>query len=147
MAADDNILRNLDDRRIVSAIREAERNTSGEIKVHIEGHCSTGIIARSCFVFDKLQLDKTKQRNGVLFYLAYKDKKFAILGDKGINDVVDEHFWDDIKNEMATFFKRGDFDDGLIHGILACGMKLKEYFPHLQDDENEISDEISHGDD
>lgn len=138
------ILNNDEDRRIVEAIRQAELNTSGEIKVHIENHCHDNVEERSLFVFNRLKMDETKQRNGVLIYLAVKDQKFAILGDEGINNVVEDTFWNDIRDMMVAEFKQGRFAEGLEHGILRCGEKLKTYFPYQSDDVNEIPDEISY---
>lgn len=139
------ILNREEDLRVVEAIRQAERNTSGEIKVHIENRCKGDVEQRSLYIFDKLKLNETQLRNGVLIYLAIKDHKFAILGDKGINDVVEDNFWDDIKDMMAAEFKEGRFADGLEKGIRRCGEKLKAYFPYQLDDINEVSDEISYG--
>lgn len=138
------ILNNEEDRHIVEAIRQAELNTSGEIKVHIENHCRGEVVERSLVVFNRLKMSETKQRNGVLIYLAVKDHKFAILGDEGINNVVEDNFWDDIRDMMATEFKQGRFAEGLEQGIKRCGEKLKAYFPYQSDDVNEIPDEISY---
>ena len=138
------ILNNEEDRHIVEAIRQAELNTSGEIKVHIENHCRGEVVERSLVVFNRLKMNETKQRNGVLIYLAVKDHKFAILGDEGINNVVEDNFWDDIRDMMATKFKQGRFAEGLEQGIKCCGEKLKAYFPYQSDDVNEIPDEISY---
>lgn len=140
-----NILNREEDRRIVEAIKTAERNTSGEIKVHIENHCKGDVEERSIVVFNKLKLNETKLRNGVLIYIAVKDHKFAILGDEGINQVVEENFWNDVKDTMAAKFREGLFEEGLEAGVLRCGEKLKTYFPYQNDDINEISDEISYG--
>lgn len=139
-----NILNRKEDRRIVEAIKQAELNTSGEIKVHIENHCRGDVEERSLFIFNHLHLDKTQQRNGVLIYLAVRDRKFAILGDEGINSVVDADFWNDVKDLMAVAFKEGRFAEGLEQGIMRCGEKLKAYFPYQSDDVNEIPDEISY---
>ena len=141
------ILNNEEDRRIVEAIKRAELNTSGEIKVHIENFCRGDVEVRSLFVFNHLKMNETKQRNGVLIYLAVCDHKFAILGDEGINKVVEADFWNDIRDLMAAAFKEGRFADGLEQGIVRCGEKLKTYFPYQTDDINEISNEISYGDD
>ena len=138
------LLNNEEDRRIVEAIRQAERNTSGEIKVHIENHCRGNVEERSLVVFNHLKMNETKQRNGVLIYLAVKDHKFAILGDEGINNVVEADFWNDIRDLMTSAFKEGRFADGLEQGIMRCGEKLKTYFPYQSDDVNEIPDEISY---
>ena len=129
--------------KIVAAIREAELNTSGEIRVHIENHCKEEALERAAEVFYDLKMDRTAARNGILFYLAVKDHKFAIIGDEGINREVERDFWNDIKDEMIYNFKENKFAEGLIAGILKCGDKLKEYFPHQNDDVNELSDEIS----
>ncbi len=138
------ILNREEDQRVVEAIRQAERNTSGEIKVHIENRCKGDVEQRSLFIFDKLKLNETQLRNGVLIYLAIKDHKFAILGDKGINDVVEDSFWNDVKDLMLSHFKEGRFAEGLEQGIMRCGEKLKAYFPYQSDDINEIPDNISY---
>ncbi len=131
--------------KIVAAIKQAELNTSGEIRVHLEGKCAIDVLDRATYWFEKLKMHKTEQRNGVLFYLAYTDKKFAILGDAGINSKVPSNFWDTIKSEMEARFREGDFVNGLVNGILACGEQLKSHFPYQSDDVNELSDEISYG--
>ncbi len=138
------ILNREEDRRVVEAIKQAELNTSGEIKVHIENRCKGDVEERSLVVFDKLNLNETQLHNGVLIYLAVKDRKFAILGDKGINDVVEEGFWNDVKDLMLSHFKDGRFAEGLEQGIQRCGEKLKAYFPYQSDDINEIPDDISY---
>ena len=138
------ILNREEDQRVVEAIRQAERNTSGEIKVHIENRCKGNVEQRSLFIFDKLKLNETQLRNGVLIYLAIKDHKFAILGDKGINDMVEDSFWNDVKDLMLSHFKEGRFAEGLEQGIMCCGEKLKAYFPYQSDDINEIPDDISY---
>ena len=138
------ILNQEEDRRVVEAIKQAELNTSGEIKVHIENRCKGNVEERSLVVFDKLKLNETQLRNGVLIYLAVKDHKFAILGDEGINKVVEDGFWNDVKDLMAAAFKEGRFTEGLEQGIQRCGEKLKAYFPYQSDDINEIPDDISY---
>ena len=138
------ILNNKEDRRIVEAIKQAELNTSGEIKVHIENHCLGNVEERTLFVFNRLKMNETQQRNGVLIYLAVKDHKFAILGDEGINNTVEDTFWNDVRDMMAREFKQGRFAEGLERGILRCGEKLKTYFPYQTDDVNEIPDDISY---
>lgn len=135
---------NAEELQIMNAIREAESNTSGEIRVHIENKCKTEVLDRAAQVFDLLKMQKTALRNGVLFYLAIRDKKFAILGDVGINAKVPENFWDEIKELMLEYFKKGDFADGLAQGIIRAGEQLKEHFKHQDDDVNELSDEISY---
>src|SRR6056297_1715284 len=131
--------------QIKNAIRAAELNTSGEVRVHIEKHCKEDVLDRAAYIFEKLEMHKTKLRNGVLFYLAIEDHQFAILGDAGINQKVPENFWKEIKDEMAVQFKEGKFSDGLSEGILEAGKELKMHFPYQKDDVNELSDEISFG--
>ena len=129
--------------QITNAVREAELNTSGEIRVHIEKHCKQDVLDCAASVFEKLKMHKTELRNGVLFYLAFKDRKFAILGDAGINQKVPENFWEEIKEGMAAHFREGHFAQGLSEGILEAGKQLKSHFPYQVDDVNELSDEIS----
>ncbi|MBN1952168.1 MAG: TPM domain-containing protein [Bacteroidales bacterium] len=130
---------------ILKAIQEAEHNTSGEIRVHLENYCKEDVLDRAAYLFGKLQMHKTEKRNGVLFYLAVIDKKFAILGDAGINGVTPDNFWDEIKETMSGFFSEGKFAEGLAAGIFDAGKALKEFFPYQQDDVNELSDDISFG--
>ncbi len=134
-----------DKKKIIDAIKEAELNTSGEIRVHIESRCKGNVLDRAAYIFKKLKMYKTEQRNGVLFYLAYKDRKFAILGDAGINSKVPDDFWDRIKERMAEKFKEGRFVEGLTEGIKESGLQLKTHFPYQTDDVNELSDDISFG--
>ena len=129
--------------KIVAAIKEAELNTSGEIRVHIENRCKGETLERAAEIFYELKMDHTAARNGILFYLAVKDRKFAVIGDEGINRNVEHDFWNDIKDEMTSKFKEGQFTEELVAGILKCGNKLKQYFPYQKDDVNELSDEIS----
>jgi len=139
----ENFFSNEEKKQITDAIAEAELNTSGEIRLHMEGKCPIDVLDRAAYVFEKLEMNKTDQRNGVLFYLAVHDRKFAILGDGGINRVVPENFWDEIKETMLGYFKQGKFTDGLARGILMAGEQLKANFPHKSNDVNELSDEIS----
>ena len=131
--------------RIKNAIKEAELNTSGEIRVHIEKRCKEEVLDRASGVFDMLKMQATEQRNGVLFYLATKDRKFAILGDAGINARVPNDFWDGIKNEMEGHFRESRFTEGLEKGILRAGEELKSHFPYEKGDVNELPDDISFG--
>jgi uncharacterized membrane protein len=130
--------------QIKNAIRAAELNTSGEIRVHIEKHCREDVLDRAAYIFKKLEMHKTELRNGVLFYLAVNDRKFAILGDAGINQKVSDNFWEEIKELMAEKFKEGLFAEGLSQGIRMAGEQLESHFPYQKDDVNELSDEISY---
>jgi uncharacterized membrane protein len=128
---------------ILAAVKEAEKATSGEIRVHIETYCPEDVLDRAAWVFKKLKMDNTVQRNGVLFYLAVEDKKFAIIGDAGINSKVPVDFWDNIKVLLQKNFKESRFTEGLSEGIMLAGQQLKIHFPCKTDDKNELSDEIS----
>ena len=128
---------------IIGAIREAESATSGEIRVHIESATETDQMEHAAQVFHKLEMDKTKAQNGVLIYIAVKSKVFVIYGDKGINDVVPEGFWNSTKDVMQAHFKKGEFKAGIVEGIVKAGEQLQKYFPWIQGDKNELSDEIS----
>jgi uncharacterized membrane protein len=129
--------------QILAAVKEAELETSGEVRVHIESSLKGDVLDRAAWLFRKLGMDKTAERNGVLFYLAVNDRKFAIIGDAGINAKVPSGFWDDISELLKKNFKEGKFTEGLSEGILLAGKHLKMHFPHKQDDVNELPDEIS----
>ena len=128
---------------ILAAVKEAENQTSGEIRVHIETSCDEDVLDRTAWVFKKLGMHKTAERNGVLFYLAVKDRKFAVIGDAGINSKVPAGFWDDVKELLLKRFRDGKFTEGLSEGIIMAGEHLKKHFPHKKDDVNELPDEIS----
>lgn len=130
---------------ITESIKSAELNTSGEIVLHIESKCKGDVLLRSQALFRQLGVEKTELRNGVLFYLAVDDKKFAILGDSGIDQATPTNFWDTIKDTMLEDFKINKLSNGLIKGIGMAGDALKNYFPYQQDDVNELNDEISFG--
>ena len=130
---------------LVSAIRAAETETSGEIRVHIEPTSSGDINKRILLVFDELNMHETVLRNGVLIYVAVDDREFAIYGDEGINKVVEEDFWDNTKDIIQPQFKKGKFAEGLRQGILAAGKALKEFFPCEPDDIDELPNTISKG--
>lgn len=129
--------------RIRQAISRAELNTSGEVRVHIENKCKEDVLDRAAFLFNKLGMQKTELRNAVLFYVAVDDKKFAVIGDSGINALVEENFWEDVKKLLLENFKNGRFTEGLEAGIDKAGEKLKRHFPYQTDDTNELSNEIS----
>lgn len=141
----DKFFSKLEQADIESAIKEAELNTSGEVRVHIENKLKGDVLDRAAYIFKTLEMHRTKERNGVLFYLAVESKKFAILGDAGINIKVPDNFWDNIKEKMAENFKHNEFTEGLITGIVLTGEQLKKHFPYQEDDVNELTDEISFG--
>jgi uncharacterized membrane protein len=128
---------------VLNAIKQAETDTSGEIRVHVENHCKGDLMDRAATVFSVLNMHKTALRNGVLFYLAVKDRKFAILGDVGINKVVPADFWEQIKSQVKIQFSNQQFAAGLAEGIITAGEQLQKHFPYHSDDKNELSDDIS----
>ena len=130
---------------IRQAILNAELDTSGEIKIHVENNCPGDVLDRSAYIFEKLGMKKTELRNGVLIYLSLNHRKFSIIGDAGINAVVPESFWNVIKDEMLMHFREDKFTEGLILAVTKTGEQLKKYFPHQMNDVNEISDDISYG--
>jgi uncharacterized membrane protein len=134
-----------EEQEIVEAIRLAEKETSGEIRIHIEKTTSKDPFDRALEVFNLLEMDQTELKNGVLIYLAVEDKKFVICGDKGINELVEADFWDTTKNSMANHFKNSNFKQGLVEGITKAGIQLQKYFPFKEGDINELSNEISKG--
>jgi uncharacterized membrane protein len=129
--------------QILSAVKEAEKETSGEIRVHIETSFTGEVLDRAAWVFKKLDMNKTAERNGVLFYLAVENKQFAIIGDAGINSKVPAGFWDEISSLLMKNFRDGRFTEGLAEGIIMAGKQLKIHFPYHSDDKNELPDEIS----
>ncbi len=145
MSKVEDFLTKEEEQEIVEAIRMAEKNTSGEIRIHIEKTTSKVPFDRALEVFYELKMNETELQNGVLIYLAVEDHHFVICGDKGINDVVSEDFWDCTKEIMRTHFKKGNFKQGLVDGITRAGEQLQHYFPWQVDDTNELSNEISKG--
>lgn len=131
--------------QIAQAIAEAEKETSGEIRVHIDKNCTEEVLDRAAFVFAKLNMHKTVLRNGVLIYISVNDKKLAIIGDLGINKVVPADFWEEIKTDLVENFKKQEFTKGICAAIHKAGRQLKAHFPLGTDDKNELSDDISFG--
>ena len=145
MSKTEDFLTKEEEQEIVQAIIASENNTSGEIRVHIEEHSEKPPLERAQEVFFELKMDETQDRNGVLFYVCVADKKFAIIGDKGINDIVAADFWNTTKEVVIANFKEKQFKKGLVEGILKAGEQLKSYFPYQSNDEDELSNEISRG--
>ncbi len=145
MSKTEDFLTKAEEQEIVQAIVEAEKNTSGEIRVHLEEHTEKPPLQRAQEVFLSLNMHETKERNGVLIYVATASKQFAIIGDEGINKVVESDFWDCTKDTIITHFKQNEYKKGLIQGILKAGEQLKQYFPYQKDDINELPNEISRG--
>lgn len=134
-----------EEQRILEAIQSAELNTSGEIRIHIEKRCKKDAYSEAVEVFERLGMTKTALRNGVLILVALEDHKFAIIGDKGINEKVGTNFWLETKELMLNHFKDGRIVDGIIEGITDAGEQLQKHFPYKSNDENELDDDISYG--
>lgn len=140
------ILSKEQEKTVMNAIKEAETNTSGEIRVHIEDRCKIGDpIKRAIEMFGELHMHETELRNGVIVYVAIKDHKLAVWGDEGIHKKVGQNFWNDVLATMQKYFSAKDYETGLSEAILMIGDKLKEYFPYQSNDVNELSDDISYG--
>jgi uncharacterized membrane protein len=134
-----------EEQEIVQAIIQAERNTSGEIRVHIERTTELSHYNRALEVFRMLKMFNTKEQNAVLIYIAVDDHKFVIYGDKGINAVVPDNFWNTTKNTIQECFTSGKFKEGIIQGVLKAGEELKSHFPWTSDDKDELPNEVSKG--
>jgi len=139
----EDFLTKQEEEKIIAAIQKAETATSGEIRVHFEKNLDKDCLERAQELFFYLKMENTKDKNGVLFYVAVDDHQFAIIGDEGIDKVVPDDFWESVKNIVVNEFAKGNNANGLVMGILEAGQKLQQYFPYQKDDINEISDEIS----
>jgi uncharacterized membrane protein len=127
---------------VTAAIADAEKLTSGEIRIAIEKHCPDDAFARATTYFSKLNMEKTVHRNGVLIYLAHEDHKFAIIGDTGIDKVVPDDFWETTQVAMKAHFASGNFVNGIIAGVSLAGEKLAMFFPYDNGDVNELPNDI-----
>lgn len=145
MSIVENFLSKKEEQEIVQAIQQAETMTSGEIRVHIESSIHKDAHERALEVFHTLEMSNTSLHNSVLFYLAIESKAFVIYGDKGINKLVSDTFWESIKEIVITHFKKDEFKLGLVNGILETGKLLKQHFPRMTNDNNELSNKISKG--
>ncbi|WNH09166.1 TPM domain-containing protein [Thalassobellus suaedae] len=145
MSKIEDFLTQSEEQEVIEAIRIAELNTSGEIRVHLEKTSNGDATNRALELFYTLKMDNTKLQNGVLIYVAIEEKTFVIYGDKGINDVVSNDFWDSTKDVMQSYFKQGNFKQGLVEGIIKSGEQLKNHFPWQDGDIDELSNEISKG--
>lgn len=139
------LLDKAEEKLISEAIGKAEDRTSGEIRIHIETTCPGDPYARAIEVFYQLGMNETRDKNGVLIYLASSDHKLAIIGDEGINQVVPEGFWSETLELMRVHFSVGQFAEGLVRAVEQAGEKLRQYFPYQHDDKDELSNEISFG--
>lgn len=133
-------------KEILKAIKRAEKKSSGEIRVHIETSLEGDVLDRAAWVFKMIGMHRTELHNGVLLYLAVKDKKFAIIGDSGINAVVPEEYWNRIRDHLHERFAMGQFAEGVTEAVILTGEQLRNHFPRIEDDVNELPDDLSFGD-
>ncbi|EDP71998.1 hypothetical protein FBALC1_12892 [Flavobacteriales bacterium ALC-1] len=139
----EDFLTSKEEEEIVEAIRIAECDTSGEIRVHIERNCNIDVYERALDVFHILKMDNTKQQNGVLIYVAVDNKSFVIFGDHGINNIVGTDFWNSTRDKIASQFKVGNFKQGIIDGVTEAGKALSKHFPWEHGDHDELDNTIS----
>lgn len=141
----EDFLTSKEEEEIVEAIRIAECDTSGEIRVHIERNCDTDVYERALDVFHILKMDNTKAQNGVLLYVAVDNKSFVIVGDQGINNIVGADFWNSTRDKIASQFKASNFKQGIIDGVKEAGNVLSKHFPWEHGDHDELDNTISRG--
>lgn len=128
--------------RIKEAISQAEQSTSGEIRVCVAKKCKGTALQAAVKKFNETKMNATALRNAVLIYVCPGSQKTAIIGDKGINEIADDSFWDDALNAMMHHFKRGELADGICKGVQKVGELIKNHYPISENDINELSDEI-----
>lgn len=131
--------------RVENAIKNAEKTTSAEIRLFAEDRCREEVLDHAAFIFGKLKMHETKDRNGILIYIAFADKKLAVIGDAGINAHVQPAFWDDLVKECLQSFKKGDYASGIESLVDSIGKTIQIFFPRHSDDVNELSDTIDFG--
>lgn len=133
----------LDQPRIVAAIGEAEKQTSGEIRVHIQPKAGDDIRNAAERTFERLGMTKTELRSGVLLFIASEEQRFVILGDRGINEKAPAGFWDEIAAKLTIRFKAGELTDGIVEAIHSAGEELRHDFPRAAGDVDELTNEIN----
>jgi uncharacterized membrane protein len=134
-----------EEKRIVAAIRVAEANTSGEVRVHFSSKLKADVLTDAKDTFNKLGMHLTEKRNGVLIFVVPSEKQFAIIGDEGFHLITGDDFWKTVKDKMQGFFRDGNFAEGIVSGLEEVAVILKEHFPKQDNDKNELKDEISYG--
>jgi uncharacterized membrane protein len=139
-----DFLNQLEHEKIVAAIRKAEQKTSGEIRVFISRHEPDDPVAAAQAEFTRLGMAKTKEKNGVLIFVAPRARKFAIIGDAGVHARCGDEFWTQVAAEMTGHFKKSEFTQGILHGIHKAGELLARHFPRHPGDQNQLPDDIAH---
>jgi uncharacterized membrane protein len=139
-------LRELEHDRIVKSIRDAEAKTSGQIRVFLQrGKFEEDALVRAQKKFLQMGMEKTRERNGVLIFVAPRAQKFAVIGDEGVHKKCGEKFWTDLVARMREHFLREDFTQALMEAITATGELLASHFPKTGATTNELPDEIVEG--
>jgi uncharacterized membrane protein len=133
----------LDSDRIVKAIADAEKKSSGEIRVHVTRRKPDNLEQRARRRFELLGMTKTADRNGVLIYIAPRLRRFQILGDSGIHEKCGDDFWKETAAEIESHFRKGEFTEGIVRGIAKIGDVLAAHFPRTAADVNELPDEVT----
>lgn len=132
-------------KRVRQAVQQAEKRTSGEIRVHLDIAIMDHVLDHAAYVFQDLGMQNTKERNGVLLYVSVPGRKVAVIGDAGIHAKLGQAYWQDVLDTVLAHFKQQRFCDGLCTGVQMIGEKLAEHFPWQRDDVNELSDDVSFG--
>ena len=132
---------------IIEAIQNAERMTSGEVRVFVESKCSyMDAIDRAAELFFQLEMQKTYDRNAVLLYVAMKDRQLAVFGDEGIHKRVGNEYWSTEVKKMISNFNRENYAAGIAEVVKDIGVALTKNFPFNNDtDKNELPDDIVFG--
>ena len=130
---------------VTGAIAEAEAGTSAEIRVHLDHRCRADAMARAVAVFERLGMHRTARRHGVLVYVAVRDRKLAVIGDRGIHERVGEAYWQGLVATVVSHLREERPREGLIHAVRELGQVLRQHFPRDPDDRNELPDQVSIG--
>jgi uncharacterized membrane protein len=134
-----------EEKLIMKAIRKAEIESSGEVRLYVESFCKKPTHERALEVFKKLKMHKTKERNAVLIYIAMEDRHFAIFGDEGIHQKMGYSFWNKEAESLKTYLKNGETVEGICQTVHDIGQVLKDFFPPNDDNGNELSDKPVYG--
>jgi uncharacterized membrane protein len=137
-------LKQLHHDEIVAAIREAEQRASGEVRVFISRKPVTNPVEAAQAHFVELRMEKTRDRNAVLIFVAPRARRFAVVGDAGVHERCGESFWKELADEMSGYFVKSEFTSGIVHGVKKAGELLARHFPHRPDDVNELPDDVAH---
>lgn len=139
------LLEKLELDRVEEAIRAAETQTSGEVRVSISPPFWGDVRSAAEHAFARMGMTRTRQRNAVLFFVVPSRRKFAVIGDSGIHEKVGQQFWDSLTADMTEHFRHDDFTGGLVRAIRAVAEELALHFPWHEGDKNELPDLVDTG--